>query len=99
MFGIFKMKAVFLGLLLASPPVAAWMLRSPAQAEPLPSPPQAPVAVVAESQVRIPVEVVTKGAAPQWVYVQVAPQSVPEPGPYALLALSSLLLLHRRRGK
>ena len=46
---------------------------------------------------QIPIEVVAKGSAPQWVYVEVQGQSVPEPGAVSLLSMASLLLLRRRR--
>jgi hypothetical protein len=45
----------------------------------------------------VPVEIVTKGGAPKWVYVQVSHQAIPEPGVIALTALASLLLLRRQR--
>ena len=38
-----------------------------------------------------PVEVIANGSAPQWVYVQVGNQAVPEPGMVSLLALTTLL--------
>jgi hypothetical protein len=93
------MKALFFGLLLASPPVAAWVLRAPdptiesqeiqAVSSPLPAP---------QSEfIQVPVEIVTKGGAPKWVYVQVSHQAIPEPGVISLTALASLLLLRRQR--
>jgi uncharacterized protein YcnI len=85
-FGIFKMKALFFGMLLASPAFAVWTLRSS----------EAPVSQ-AEAVVRVPVEVITKGSAPQWVYVEVGNQTVPEPGMISLFALSTLLLVFRRQ--
>lgn len=94
MFGILKIKALFLGLLLASPPLAAWMLRS--DEKPIQEP---AIQTVTERQGsrKVPVEVVSKGSEPQWVYVEVAPQAVPEPGVFALVAIASLGLLRRRR--
>lgn len=94
MFGILKIKALFLGLLLASPPLAAWMLRS--DEKPLQ---ESAIQTVTERQGsrKVPVEVVSKGSEPQWVYVEVAPQAVPEPGVFALMAIASLGLLRRRR--
>lgn len=47
---------------------------------------------------RYPVEVVRKGSAPEWVYVKVENQVVPEPGFLPLILLSALALLRRRRG-
>lgn len=45
----------------------------------------------------IPVEVVSKGSAPKVIYVEVAPQAIPEPGSVSLLALTGLLLMRRQR--
>lgn len=94
------MKVLLLGVLLASPPVAAWILH-----EPKPAPQIAGIQLVANTAlphaangaVQVPVEVVTTGSAPQWVYVEVQSQSIPEPGVVSLLALTSLLLLRRQR--
>ena len=93
------MKALLIGLLLASPPVAAWMLRATgADAAAAGNPvgfhtcnrhPARPI--------QIPVEIVTKGSAPRWVYVEVSHQAIPEPGVVSLMALASLLLLRRQR--
>ena len=78
---------LLLALLLFGSPVAAlWLVGDPATH---PGPP-----VVIE---RIPVEVISKGSAPTWVYVEVGNQAVPEPGVLTLLGLTSLLLLLRRR--
>lgn len=96
MFGIFKIKAVLLGLLLASPPLAAWILHeadTPARAEAVPQ----DAVASAEPAAQIAVEVVAKGSSPEWVYVEVPAQAVPEPGSVMLLAVSSLLLLRRQR--
>ena len=90
------MKALLIGMLLASPPVAAWMWRgsdhaiqtADFQSATEPSTPP---------QVQIPVEIVAKGSASEWVYVQVPNQAVPEPGVPALMTLASLLLLRRQR--
>jgi hypothetical protein len=55
------------------------------------------IEIVAEgARLRIPVEVVSKGSAPEWVYVEVENQAVPEPGILPLLLLPTLLLLRRR---
>ena len=93
------MKALFFGLLLASPPVAAWILHAPepsmqtAQNETITTP---QVAAQPEAM-QMPVEIVTKGGTPKWVYVEVTHQAIPEPGVVPLAALASLLLLRRRR--
>ncbi len=93
------MKPLFLGLLLVSPALGAWIFhRTPeldctASGAIIAAVPAHPPAAI----VRVPVEVIAKGSAPQWIYVQVGSQSVPEPGTATLLVLTSLLLLHRRR--
>jgi hypothetical protein len=97
LFGFLKMKLLFLGLLLASPPLAAWMLHgsdSAPQTQPVET--QRSIAQ-GDGQLKVPVEVVSKGSESQWVYVQVAPQAVPEPSSLTLLALGSLFLLRRQR--
>lgn len=92
------MKAVFLGLLLASPPVAAWILRGDESSLEAQMVQQVSATVAASPEaVRLPVEVVTKGGAPQWIYVEVTNSAVPEPGVVSLLAVTSLLLLRRHR--
>jgi hypothetical protein len=92
------MKALFLGLLLATPAVAAWIFHGTEPAmEIRPDAPRASHAVPAGSPVQVPVEVVAKGSQPEWVYVQVPNQAIPEPGVASLLALTSLLLLKRQR--
>ena len=101
MLGILKIKVLLIGLLLASPPVAAWILRGAEPAaqsggvQPVAS--QMMAASPADGSIRIPVEVVAEGSAPQWLYVEVQSQAVPEPGVMSLVALTSLLLLRRRR--
>jgi hypothetical protein len=52
---------------------------------------------VTDSVTRIPVEVIANGSAPQWVYVQVGNQAVPEPGMVSLLAVATLFLAFRRQ--
>ena len=34
---------------------------------------------LAESTVRVPVEVIATGSAPEWVYIEVASQALPKP--------------------
>lgn len=96
MFGFFKIKILLFGALLASPPVAAWMIRGSDQKsraaieQPMEAPSPAP-------PVKVAVEVVSKGSAPQWVYVEVPAQAIPEPGSLTLVVAAGLLLLRRRR--
>ena len=101
MFGVFKIKTLVFGLLLASPPVAAWMAhsRETRTHEPL-SASATPVSVSLNGRetAKIPVEVVTKGQGTQTVYVSMPVQSVPEPGLLPLGLVSALLLFHRKRG-
>ena len=46
---------------------------------------------------KLPVEVIKKGKPPQWIYVDVARQAVPEPGIAALLAMAGGWVLFRRK--
>lgn len=100
MFGIFKMKSLVFGMLLASPAFAVWTIRgaeTPVSKPEVRSVSFAPAAPRPEGIVRVPVEVIAKGSAPQWVYVEVGSQAVPEPGMFSLLALTTLLLVFRRQ--
>lgn len=47
--------------------------------------------------VRMPVELIASGKSPEWIYVQVGNQAVPEPGVCSLLAVASLLVVFRRQ--
>ena len=97
MLGVFKIKLLLFGLLLASPPVAAWILRNdPPKMQTLVNQ-TVPVSRPAHQTMTVPVEVVAKGSAPKVVYVEVTPQAIPEPGSVSLLALTGLLLLRRQR--
>lgn len=90
-FGIFRIKSLIFSLLLASPALAAWAYLETDSIVPREvSPPSA------EGAVQISVEVIAKGSAPQWVYVQVPPQAIPEPGFASLLALAGGILVLRR---
>ncbi|MEO6477789.1 MAG: PEP-CTERM sorting domain-containing protein [Luteolibacter sp.] len=96
-----KIKGLLFGMLVASPAVGLWVLhRTPVKearpeihtisfggAVPLPA-----------TVSRIPVEVISKGSAPEVIYVDVANQAVPEPGVVSLVGFAALLLvLHRKR--
>lgn len=94
------MKALLLGMLLASPALAAWICRGselPVCRQEITRSSNHSTPPRLESVVRVPVEVIAKGSAPKWVYVEVASQAVPEPGMVSLLALTSLLLVLRRQ--
>lgn len=94
------MKTLLLALLVASPAVASWVRHGggPAPARPEIRPISYPASASGTGSVtRVPVEVLSKGSAPQWVYIQVPGQAVPEPGMISLLALTSLFLVFRRR--
>jgi len=99
-FGVFKIKTLLFGLLLACPPVAAWMAhsRETRKHEPL-SASARPVSVSPNLRetAKIPVEVVTQGHGTETVYVNMPVQSVPEPGLLPLGLISALLLFHRKR--
>ncbi len=100
MFGIFNIKGLLLGLLLACPPAAAWLLGSekPSPAGPAQPASQISATVSKNQPVKVPVEIVANGCEPQWVYVEVAPPStIPEPSTASLIAIASLLIFRRTR--
>lgn len=95
------MKSIIFGVLLASPPVAVWAYRSSEK-----SAAAAEIRPVSYSQsghaqtdgaVRIPIEIIEKGSAPKFYYVESTTAAVPEPGIFSLLTLTSLVLVFRRR--
>jgi hypothetical protein len=94
------MKALWIGLFLASPAIAAWAWRGvpthPRSTQSSETWVTAPSSASASPE-QIPFEVIAKGSAPQWVIVEIQGQSVPEPGSISLLALASFLLLRRQR--
>lgn len=100
MFVIFRTKTLLLVVLAVFSAVAVWKYNG---THTVPAKPQvrssgdSVQAAVPEPVVRVPVEVVATGSAPQWVYVEVGNQAVPEPGMISLLALTSLLLTFRRQ--
>lgn len=91
------MKPLFFGLILASPAIAAW-----AYLDGEPAKQQVPLlqaARLSAQPLRIPVEVIAKGNAPKWVYVEVAPQAIPEPGLFSILTLTGVFVIFRRTRK
>lgn len=49
-----------------------------------------------EPVIHLPVEIVTKGASPEWVRIEVRTEAVPEPGLVPMLGLPLVWLLLRR---
>jgi hypothetical protein len=94
-FGLLRIKSLIFGLLLASPALAAWAYLGPGPVDSVRVLP-ASAGQSSVEPLRISVEVIAKGSAPQWVYVEVPPQAIPEPGYIALLALTGVLLIFRR---
>lgn len=101
MIGFLNMKIVVIGVVFATPLAVTWVWRGgEATAAPVHGVRQisAKTAVIAEPTVKVPVEVISKGSAPQWVYVEVGPaNSVPEPGVFPLVVLPALALVALRR--
>jgi hypothetical protein len=82
---IFQINLLFVGLLLACLSISVQYL---------------PASVASDEKfVKLPVEVVGADGKTEWAMVRVSDQMIPEPRAAALLALSSLLLLRRRRGQ
>jgi hypothetical protein len=96
-FGLLKIKPLIFGLLLASPALAAWAYLGGEPVQPQVSLTQ--VEPTLAKPLRIPVEVIAKGSAPKWVYVEVAPQAIPEPGFSSLLLLTGVVFIFRRTRK
>ncbi|MDP3849344.1 MAG: hypothetical protein Q8Q59_02490 [Luteolibacter sp.] len=98
--GFFNIKFLWIGLLLACPAVAVWVMREPPEA-----PVQPPATEVrsappsGENLMKFPVEIITKGGKSEWIYVEVADQHIPEASSTTLIFLTSLLLLRRQREK
>lgn len=96
------LKALLLGLALASPPLAALVLRTPPS-----SGSQANVVSVSHQEAseeatmrtQVQIEIRAKGSAPQWILVEAPVQSIPEPGVLPLATLAAALLLRRKRRK
>jgi hypothetical protein len=98
LFGLFKMKFLAIGLLAASPPVAAWALRGADTRlqPPLPVASAVPTPAI-EPVIHLPVEIVANGAAPEWVRGEVRTEAVPEPGVLPMVGLPLAWWLLRRR--
>jgi len=93
--GFFKIKTLLIWMLVASPAVGYWVKRGREIA------PAAPAAgnfayQGAAPQERIAIEVVTQGTGHETVYVDVAPQAVPEPSSSLLVVLAGALAVLRR---
>jgi hypothetical protein len=99
-FGVLKIKVLLFGLLLATPPLAAWLAHSREMRaqEPLSSS-ATPVSFspAPGNIAKLPVEVVTQGKGTRTVYVSMPAQAVPEPGLLSLGLVSSLLIFRRKR--
>lgn len=87
-----------MGLLLVSP-VGFWSYQSGRSMD-LVRKPDAVVtfksSVDSELPLEIPVQVISRGKTPQWIYVQVEPQAVPEPGTLSLIGIAAILLIVQR---
>jgi hypothetical protein len=98
--GFLEIKTLLFGLLVASPAVGVWAMNRPnvpvVQEVPKSSSFGAVVALPADAT-RVPVEVLSKGSKPEWVYVEVGNQAVPEPGSISLLILAGTALAFRRQ--
>lgn len=101
MFGFLNIKVLLLGVVFATPLAVTWVWRGgDAPARPVQGVRTIGTTseVIPQPTVRMPVEVVAKGSAPKWVYVEVAPpESVPEPGVLPLVLVPALALVIRRR--
>ena len=86
------MKTLWLALLLASPPVAAWALRGGEENVVTPKTTVSPTE-------RVAVEVLSADGKKEWMMVEVPHEAVPEPASAVLMMLSTLLLLRRQRDK
>jgi hypothetical protein len=99
-FGVLKIKVLLFGMLLAIPPLAAWLTRSHETGrQGAPESAVTPVAFAEPSGrvAKIPVEVVVPGKGTETVYVSMPVQAVPEPGLLPLGMVSALLFMRRKR--
>jgi hypothetical protein len=51
----------------------------------------------AVATLKVPVEVVSQGRAPEWILVEVEPQSIPEPSVVAMWLVAGMWILRRKR--
>lgn len=94
---IFDVRVLFFSALLVSPAVAAWVLKkgdTPLNQDVMPV---SVIEVATPSVARVPVEIRENGSEPQWVYVQVQADSIPEPGAISLLAIAGMFTAFFRR--
>jgi MYXO-CTERM domain-containing protein len=94
------LKAILLGLALAAPPVASWVVRgdvNPPDTAAVVRVSSMPEAIPDAKPAKIPVEVVSNGSEPQLIFVETPAQSIPEPGVLPLATLAAALLLRRKR--
>jgi hypothetical protein len=97
---VLKIKGLFFGALIASPAVGLWVLHMEPKTAARPEIQPASFGVVVQSPekiTRIPVEIISNGSPPQWVYLSVGNQAVPEPGVTLLVGFTALLLVFRRQ--
>ena len=76
------MKVLLFGLVVASPAVAVWKFRGSGSTTSRSEIRQVSNTTRAEPTVRVPVEVIAAGSAPEWVYIEVASQALPKPRPF-----------------
>jgi UPF0716 family protein affecting phage T7 exclusion len=73
------MRVLLVGLVIASPVLGVVIFRGSGTATSRPEIRQISNATPAESTVRVPVEVIATGSAPEWVYIEVPSQDLPKP--------------------
>ena len=73
------MRAVLFGVLVSSPAVALWTFRGGDRKSAKPEATPVSDSMTTKSLVRVPVEVIAAGSAPEWVYIEVASQAIPSP--------------------
>ena len=73
------MRLLLFGVLIASPVLGVRIFRGSGSATSKPEIRQISTTTPAESTVRVPVEVIATGSAPEWVYIEVPSQDLPRP--------------------